>query len=61
MVLRKQMKHFVVFAIVLAGIVYICYILIAFPMLSDDSDSKLFSLFTTLTVFNLITAMVVIC
>ena len=61
LVLRQQMKMFVVAANIFTLLMYIVYVFTAFPMVSDDSGSKLVSLFSTLTVFNLLSAILVLC
>lgn len=55
------MKMFVVAANIFTLLMYIVYSFTAFPMLSDDDGSKLISLFSTLTVFNLLSAILVLC
>jgi hypothetical protein len=55
------MKMFVVAANIFTLLMYIVYAFTAFPMLSDDNGSKLVSLFSTLTVFNLLSAILVLC
>ena len=61
LVLRQQMKMFVVAANIFTILMYIVYAFTAFPMLSDENDSKLVSLFSTLTVFNMLSAILVLC
>jgi hypothetical protein len=56
------MKMFVVAANIFTLLMYIVFTFTAFPMESDDaSSSKLMSLFSILTVFNLLSAVLVIC
>ena len=55
------MKMFVVAANIFTILMYIVYSFTAFPMLSDEKDSKLVSLFSTLTVFNMLSAILVLC
>jgi amino acid transporter len=62
LVLRQQMKMFVVAAVIFTVLMYLVY-LFAFPINNDDNSTqngKLFDLYNTLMVFNLISAILVI-
>ena len=53
---------FIVAANIFTLLMYIVYTFIAFPMTSDESGtSKLMSLFSILTIFNLLSACLVLC
>mmetsp|Transcript_8483 Transcript_8483/g.14265 ORF Transcript_8483/g.14265 Transcript_8483/m.14265 type:complete len:242 (+) Transcript_8483:118-843(+) len=61
LVLRQQMKMFVVAAVIFTVLMYLVY-LFAFPINDDKAtNGKLFDLYNTLMVFNIISAILVVC
>lgn len=60
LILRQQMKMFVVAAIIFSVLMYIVFAF-AFPITDDTEDGKLATLFNTIMVFSIISAILVIC
>ena len=60
LVLRQQMKMFVIAAGIFTILMYVVYI-IQFPITDDSKDSKLIGLYTTFMVFDVISAVLVLC
>ena len=60
LILRQQMKMFVVAANIFTVLMYLVYAF-AFPVNDDKIGGKLFELYNTLMVFDIISAILVVC
>jgi hypothetical protein len=60
LVLRQQMKMFVVAAIIFTVLMYIVFAF-AFPITTDAKDGTLINLYNTVMVFSMISAILVAC
>jgi hypothetical protein len=60
LILRQQMKMFVVAAIIFSVLMYIVFAF-GFPITDDSAEGKLPTLFNTIMVFSIISAILVLC